>query len=181
MKGSYEYKKTSPPNTNIYANKFELGVIKLSMELGTDAAAGPRADHKNITYYRIKEIGSDWWSMKAFAFAMYNGWSTQTLQAFMWHIQGSINADPLYLNRFKQFETAYKKNPKDFRFYGMRAWEYETRVKNKAFQRIWGFSYKKPSPNTNIYANKFELGVIKDRKACELSPDNYSLAGAVFF
>ena len=46
----------------------------------------------------------------------------------------------------------------------------------------YSYEYKKTSPpSTNIYANKFELGVIKDRKACELSPDNYSLAGAVFF
>ncbi len=169
------------PNTNIYANKFELGVIKLLMEHGTDAAAGPRTDHKNITYYRSKEKDPEWWSMKACSYALYNGWSTQTLQAFMWHTQGTVDMDPLYKKRFKQFEDAYKKDPNDFRFEGFRAWEYDTKVPGKAFQKIWAFSYTKPSPNTNIYANKFELGVIKDRKACELSPDNYSLAGAVFF
>lgn len=153
----------------------------LCQELGTDAAAGPRADHRNITYYRFEEKNPEWYSMKAFSYAMYNGWSTQTLQAFMWHMQGSINADPLYLNRFKQFEKAYKKDPKDFRFYGMKAWDYNTTVPGKAFQSIWAFSYTKPIPNTNIYVNKFELGFIKGNKACNVSPNNYSLAGAVFF
>lgn len=115
---------------------------------------------------------------KIVSYSLYKGWSPIIIQALIWSREGTMNLTSYYKQYENEFNSVKNKNPNDYRLFGAKVYSYKAR---KKMQEIITVSYKRPSPpNTNIYANKFELGVIKDRKACELSPDNYSLAGAQY-
>lgn len=144
-------------------------------------AIGVDAGYGSACTYNRHDMASWEPISKIISYGLYNGWDMPSIQAVIWTQQGDVTPEGSYLTKWNEFKSLYNKNEFDYRFYGAKVYKYTGTDSRGEWQDLATYTYKKPNiPNKDIYVNKFELSTIKDRKACELSPDNYSLAGAQY-